>query len=71
MKPPTPEEVEAYAKTIDFKINGEVFCDYYEVGGWVYGKNKIPIKSWKACVRTWKRYNKERAAQNGQPPILE
>jgi hypothetical protein len=71
MKPPTPEEVEAYAKTIGFNIDGRYFCDYYGSIGWVRGKCGLPIKNWKLCVNTWKRNDKERAAQNGQPPILE
>lgn len=50
---PSPAEVEAYAKTIQFPINGEEFCDFYESKGWVVGRS--PMKCWKAAVRTWKR----------------
>ena len=71
MIPPEPKEVEEYAKTIDFNVDGEAFCDFYETRGWTIGKYRAPIKSWKACVRTWKRYDKQRKADNGQPPILD
>jgi len=49
---PTPEEVEAYGKSIGFAINGHEFIDFYESKGWVIGKSKM--KDWKASVRTWK-----------------
>jgi len=49
---PTPEEVSAYAKEINFNLEGQKFCDYYESKGWVVGRS--PMKNWKACVRTWK-----------------
>ena len=49
---PTPEDVTAYAKSIDFPLNGCSFCDFYESKGWRVGRN--PMKDWKAAVRTWK-----------------
>lgn len=49
---PDPAEVTEYAKTIDFKLDGEEFCDYYESVGWMVGRK--PMRSWKAAVRTWK-----------------
>ena len=51
-KPPTPAEVTAYAKSIDFDLDGENFCDFYESKGWRVGNT--PMKSWKAAVKTWK-----------------
>ena len=50
---PTPKEVNDYAKEIDFKLDGEYFCDWNEARGWLVSKN--PMKDWKAAVRTWKR----------------
>lgn len=50
---PTPEEVAAYAKTIEFNLNGQQFCDFYESKGWKVGNS--PMKSWEAAVRTWKQ----------------
>ena len=52
-KPPTPEEVAVYAKSIDFPLNPHAFIDHYAANGWKRGKT--PIKDWEACVRTWKR----------------
>jgi len=49
---PTPEEIEAYGKSIGFAIDGHEFTDFYESKGWVIGKSKM--KDWKASVRTWK-----------------
>jgi hypothetical protein len=51
-KKPTAHEVEEYAKSIDFSLNGQQFIDYYQAKGWMIGKNKM--KDWKAAVRTWK-----------------
>lgn len=53
MKKPTPQEVEEYAQTISFPIDGEAFCDFYASKGWVVGRS--PMKDWQAAVRTWKR----------------
>ena len=66
-----PAEVEEYAKTIGFKIDGAYFIDYYGSIGWVRGKSRLPIVSWKLCVNTWKRNEDKRSANDGQPPILE
>ena len=52
MTRPTPQEVQAYALTIGFKLNGDWFCDYYESKGWLVGRT--PMKDWRAAVRTWK-----------------
>lgn len=49
---PTPLEVTQYATEIGFQLDGVKFVDYYESKGWVVGKS--PMKSWQACVRTWK-----------------
>ena len=50
---PTPTEVQEYAKTINFLLDGNDFCDFYESKGWKIGKT--PMKSWEAAVRTWKK----------------
>ena len=57
-KKPTLEEVESYCKERNNGIDAEYFIDYYTKIGWVYGKNRIPIKDWKSCIRTWERNNK-------------
>lgn len=66
-RPPTPEEVTAYAKSINFELDGATFCDYYEARNWCIGKTKM--KSWPAAVRTWKsRRANERPAVTGRVP---
>ena len=52
---PTLEEIKAYCEEIKSQIDPQEFLDHYQKNGWVYGKNKTPIKDWKACVRTWER----------------
>ena len=51
-KPPSPEEVTEYARTIGFNLDGNHFVDYYEARGWRL--TRTPMKDWKAAVRTWK-----------------
>jgi len=66
---PTPEQVTAYGLTIDYVIDGEAFCDFYESKGWVVGKS--PMKSWEACVRTWKRMDRKRYGYRAPPVKVE
>lgn len=66
-KKPTVEEVEEYCKERNNNIDAEYFIDYYDKGGWVYGKNRTPIKDWKACVRTWERYKKQEPKESDVP----
>ena len=61
-KRPTLEEIKAYCEEKKSTVDPQAFFDYYTKVGWVYGKNKLPIKDWKACVRTWERNNKESCA---------
>lgn len=49
---PTPEEVTAYALSINYVLDGRQFCDFYESKGWKVGPT--PMKNWQAAVRTWK-----------------
>ena len=56
-KPPTIEEVKKYCEERKNNIDAQYFLDYYTRIGWVYGKNRIPIKDWKSCIRTWERQN--------------
>lgn len=61
---PSPEEVTDYAKTINFKLDGNEFCDFYASKGWIIGKS--PMKDWQAAVRTWKKHAKPE--QIADPP---
>ena len=54
---PTIKEIEDYCLEHNItNVDPEYFFNYYEANGWVQGKNK-PIKSWVACLNTWKRNN--------------
>lgn len=57
MDKPTTQQVKEYADSIGFDLDVEHFLNYYDAIGWVYGsgKNRKPIVSWEACVRTWKK----------------
>lgn len=56
--PPTVEEVAAYCTEHGYAIDAERFVAHYETVGWVYGKNRVPIKSWKSAVVTWVKNDK-------------
>lgn len=60
--PPTPQEVEQYAESIDFKLDGEYFVDYYNARKWEF-KAGQKMKCWKSTIRTWKK-NHERRSGN-------
>ena len=50
---PTAKEVEMYAQSIDFELDGQYFVDSYEAKGWLVGRTKM--KDWRATIRTWKQ----------------
>lgn len=51
---PSLEEVKSYCE-IERKnsVNAELFLDFYEARGWKVGR--VPMKDWRAAVRTWER----------------
>lgn len=49
--PPSPEEVDAYAKEQGINVNGQRFCDFYAAKGWKVGNTGM--KDWKAAARNW------------------
>jgi hypothetical protein len=57
--PPSLEEVSAYCKSQGNGVDPEAFLAHYNTVGWVYGKNKIPVRDWKSCVTTWKKKAKK------------
>ena len=63
--PPKPNQVSDYAKSIDFELDGEKFCDYYQAQGWKL-KSGQPLKDWKAAVRNWKRTEKKNGNYDGR-----
>lgn len=60
--PPTAQEVTAYAKTINYTLDGQLFVDSYASKGWKVGRSAM--KDWKAAVRTWKNRDKQTAGAN-------
>ena len=60
--PPSIEEVEAYCQERNNGINPQHFFDYQEARGWRLKSG--PIKSWKACIRTWERNNFHKGSQS-------
>lgn len=54
--PPTLDEVKAYCKERNNRVDPQKFIDYYTANGWTQGKGKS-IRDWKACVRVWERNN--------------
>lgn len=51
-RPPTVDEVRAYCQEKGYPVDPARFVDYYAARGWSYGKG-VPMKDWKAAVRTW------------------
>ena len=48
---PTLQQVIAYIKEKNFKVDPEKWYDYYTSNGWKVGRNSM--KDWQAAVRTW------------------
>lgn len=60
---PTLEEIIAYCRERNNKVNPQAFFDFYEAKGWKVGNQ--PMKDWKACIRTWEQRDQR---PQGQPP---
>lgn len=69
---PTAQEVSDYAKSIGFNLNGQYFLDKQDSVGWLVGKNKTPMKDWRAVVRTWKGngFNNGKYTEGAKTPSL-
>ena len=55
---PTIEQIREYCKERKNSVDPELFFNYYETRGWKL--KGVPMKSWKAAVGTWERYDKEK-----------
>ena len=67
-KPASAQEVIDYCQSRNNGIDGQFFWDRMEARGWTF-KDGRPVKDWKACVRTWERYNAEQqAAEESSAP---
>jgi len=63
--PPKLEEVIAYCRERNNNIDPQYFIDKNTSIGWVVGRNKVPMRDWKATIRTWERFQKERDPPSG------
>lgn len=53
---PTVQEVAAYCQERGNSIDAQNFVDHYDANGWMRGKSHV--RDWKACIRTWEKYDK-------------
>jgi hypothetical protein len=51
---PSVGELSAYFSEIGLDERPQKFLDHYDSNGWVVGRNRTPMKDWKAAARTWK-----------------
>ncbi len=61
---PDKTEVYFYIQENGYSVNVEDWFNHYESNGWKVGKN--PMKDWKAAVRTWEKFNKEKEVKQKQ-----
>lgn len=59
---PTVEEINAYCLERKNDVDAQRFYDYYSRQGWKLS-NGLPMKDWKACVRTWESRNKRNGVE--------
>ena len=71
MKKPTIQEVSEYAEEKDHPVDSEEFVLYYESVGWVVGKSRKPMKSWKAAVALWAKNSKKTEPKFGKKLSIE
>ncbi len=68
---PTIEDVRAYIQEIGSTINPETFLSKNEANGWVIGKNRTPMKDWKATIRYWQSLEKKTTNERIRPNTEE
>lgn len=74
-KKPTEEEIKDYVSKYSYENNitiGNIdlwarnFRNSNQAKGWVVGKNKTPMKDWRAVVRTWLSNKEEKPEKGGR-----
>lgn len=60
---PTVEEIAAYCKERNNKIDVQAFFDFYESKGWKIGA--VNMKDWKASIRTWEKRERGEKQKSG------
>jgi hypothetical protein len=66
--PPTEEEVSTYMVEQGVEnpeAEAKAFIDHHETRGWIPSGQRTQMKSWKAAVRTWKHFQKQRKGGYG------
>ena len=70
--PPCVDEVAAYCRERNNRVDAESFVSHYQSNGWKVGKN--PMRDWRAAVRTWEKNDRNGAFAskngNGADPHL-
>lgn len=61
---PTIEEVRVYCAERKNGVDVDKWFDHYSSNGWMVGR--VPMKDWKAAVRTWERNGFEKGNGNGK-----
>ena len=67
---PTLEEVQAYCKERNNKVDAKAFFEYYETGHWIDAKGN-PVKNWKQKVITWERRTDNGRTNKGTQHTVE
>lgn len=70
MKAPTLEQIQHYCLSRRNGIDAEAFLNHYEMVGWVCGRNRLPMKDWKAAVRLWERNQKQWSKQDTEQEFI-
>ena len=52
-RPPRPDEVAGYCARRRSRVDPGQWYDFYRSNGWMVGR--VPMRDWKASVRTWER----------------
>ena len=63
--PPSPADVDAYAKEQGINVVGQRFCDFYASKGWKVGGSAM--KDWKAAARNWA--SRDSQPRSVSPPV--
>lgn len=68
---PTVEEVAAHCLERANGIDAESFVAHYESNGWLVGRNKTPMKNWKAAIVTWEKNHSPPPSPASKVPTAE
>lgn len=62
--PPSEAEVQEYLQSIGAQFSAQEFLTAMERRGWTWGKQRLPVVSWKAEARTWRLHEKRRQKED-------